>query len=392
MKFLLWLLALFAAAVAATLLSHQAGYVLLVYPPYRVEMSLVLFVFALFAAFVASYFLIRVVSSTLQLPQQVRHFRAERAQSKGRASMLEALTAFFEGRYAAAEKAAVHAMESGDTSGINSIIAARAANELREFERRDAYLAEAQGKTVGEQTMRLMTQAEFQLDQKQPQSALSSLKALNDTGIRKHIGALGLELKAQQQSRNWDAVLDVANQLEKRNAINITLSTQMRQQAWMEKLKAAAHDGALLRSVLKEMPSAFKANNKIAAQAARAYIQLGDAAVARNLLTESLNREWNSELVTLFGDCLQGSVIPQIDQAERWLPTHHDDAGLLLALGKLCVHQELWGKAQNYLDASVSIAPSREAYLTLAKLAERLQKPDNATRYYQQASELNLQK
>lgn len=388
MKFLLWLLALFAAAVAATLLSHQAGYVLLAYPPYRIEMSLAFFVFALFAAFIASYFLIRLVISTLQLPQHVRHFRAERAQSKGRASMLEALTAFFEGRYAAAEKAAVRAMEAGDTSGINSIIAARAANELREFERRDTYLADAQGKTVGEQTMRLMTQAEFQLDQKQPQSALSSLKALNDTGIRKHIGALGLELKAQQQSRNWDAVLDVANQLEKRHAINATLSTQMRQQAWLEKIKASAHDSALLRSVLKEMPSAFKVNHKVAVQAARAYMQLGEGAVARQLLIESLNQEWHSELVTLFGDGLQGSVIAQIDQGERWLPTHHDDANLLLALGKLCLHQELWGKARNYLDASISIAPSREAFSTLAKLSEKLHKPDDAFKYFQQAAQL----
>ncbi len=45
MKFLIWLLVLFAAAVAVTLAAHNAGYVLLVYPPYRVEMSLTLFVF-----------------------------------------------------------------------------------------------------------------------------------------------------------------------------------------------------------------------------------------------------------------------------------------------------------------------------------------------------------
>ncbi len=41
----------------------------------------------------------------MNLPEYVRAFRAERAQGKGRTAMLEALTAFFEGRYAAAEKA-----------------------------------------------------------------------------------------------------------------------------------------------------------------------------------------------------------------------------------------------------------------------------------------------
>lgn len=388
MKFLIWLLVLFAAAVAVTLAAHNSGYVLLVYPPYRIEMSLTMFVFGLLAAFVLTYLLVRLVSAAVRLPQYVRTFRAERAQSKGRAAMLEALTAFFEGRYAAAEKAAARAMELGENSGLNSIIAARAANELRDFDKRDAYLAKAQGKTVGEETMRLMAKAEFNLDQKQPQSALSALKELSDSGFRKHIGALNLELKAQQQARNWDAVLDVANQLEKRNAINTSMATQMRQQAWLEKLRTCAHDGALLRSVWKSMPIEFKRRNKIAAEAARTFMQLGECAMARSLLTESLNAEWNSELITLYGECLEGSVIAQIDQAERWLNSHHDDAGLLLALGKLCLHQELWGKAQSYLDASISIQPSRDAYTALAQLAEKLHKPDEAFNYYQLATRL----
>lgn len=388
MRSLIWLLLLAAGAVAVTLVSHNAGYVLFVYAPYRIEMSLTLFIFGMLAIFFVSYFITRLISSAVQLPRHVKAFRAERAQSKGRVAMTEALTAFFEGRYAAAEKAAVRAMELGDNSGLNSIIAARAANALQEFEKRDAYLSEAQGKSVGEATMRLMAKAEFQLDQKQPQSALNSLKELNETGMRKHIGALNLELKAQQQARNWDAVLDVANQLEKRNAINATLAIQMRQQAWIEKLRGSAQDSGLLRGVWKSMPTQLKQRNKVAAEAARAFIQLGESNVARNLLTESLNDHWDSELASLYGDCHEGSVTAQIEQAERWLQQHHDDANLLLALGKLCLHQELWGKAQNYLDASISIKANRDAYLALAKLAEKLHKSDDAAHHYQMAVQL----
>jgi len=160
----------------------------------------------------------------------------------------------------------------------------------------------------------------------------------------------------------------------------------MRQQAWLEKIKACAQDGAMLRTVLKEMPDEFKHRNKVAVEAARAFKQLGECSVARVLLTDSLNKEWSSELVALYGDCLEGSVVTQIDQAERWLKMHHDDAGLLLALGKLCLHQELWGKAQSYLDASLSVHPSREAYTALAKLAEKLHQPDQAFQHYQQAN------
>jgi HemY protein len=302
--------------------------------------------------------------------------------------MMEALSAFFEGRYAAAEKAAVRAMASGEKSGINSIIAARSAHELREFDKRDSYLAGTAGKSVGENTMRLIAQTEFMLDQKQPQLALDSLKELSTAGMHKHIGALQLELKAQQQARNWDGVLAVLTQLEKRAAIDETVASQMRQQAWLEQLRARTLDLKAMQSLWKTIPDTFRKRPKIAALAASNFIKLQDCKSARQLLTDSLNAQWDSELVSLYGNCQGSNGVEQIEQAENWLKLHSDDAGLLLALGKLCLHQSLWGKAQSYLDASVSLMPSREAYTALAQLAEKLQKSDDAYKYHQLAKQL----
>jgi HemY protein len=385
MRWLLWLLGLFAAAVAVMLVARNPGYVQFVYPPYRMELSLTLFVFSLLAIFVLVYLLLRIFIYTLQLPEHVRTFREERAASKGRTAMMESLKAYFEGRYAAAEKAAVRAMKLGEKSGLNPIVAARAAHELREFDRRDNYLADAEHKTVGESTMRLMAKTEFLLDQKQPQSALNSLRELSDTGMHKHIGALSLELKAQQQARNWEAVLEVTSQLEKRNAIDKAVAAQLRQQAWLEKLRSQMLDTAALRTLWKSIPSEYKRRGKIAAAAAHAFNKLGDCQSSQQLLAESLNAHWDSELVALYGECQNENNIPQIEQAERWLKQHTDDAGLLLALGKLCIHQGLWGKAQSYLDASISLEPRRDAYNWLGQLAENMGKHEQALAYFQQA-------
>ena len=385
MRWLLWLLGLFAAAVAVMLVARNPGYVQFVYPPYRMELSLTLFVFSLLAIFVLAYLLLRIFFYTLQLPEHVRTFREERAASKGRTAMMESLKAYFEGRYAAAEKAAVRAMKLGEKSGLNPIVAARAAHELREFDRRDTYLADAEHKTVGESTMRLMAKTEFLLDQKQPQSALNSLKELNDTGMHKHIGALSLELKAQQQARNWEAVLEVTTQLEKRNAIDKAVAAQLRQQAWLEKLRGQMMDMTTLRALWKSIPSELKRRSKIAAAASQAFSKLGDCQSAQQLLAESLNAQWDSDLVALYGECQNENNIPQIEQAERWLKQHTDDAGLLLALGKLCIHQGLWGKAQSYLDASISLEPRRDAYNWLGQLAENMGKHEQALAYFQQA-------
>lgn len=388
MKSLFWLLAIFAVAAGFAVFARNPGYVLLVYAPWRVELSLTLFILVQLLLLVGGYILLRLLFGALALPDFVRRFRAERAQQKGRAAMLSALTAYFEGRFAVAEKEAERAIALGESTALNAILAAHAANELRQFDKRDAHLRSVGGRSPGDDTLRLMAQAQFDLEQRQPQKALGALKALPGNVQRKHVGALTLELKAQQQARNWDAVLEVANLLEKRTGTQHAMVEQMRQQAWLEKLRASAEEGKSLRAVWKSMPGEYRHLPRIAAEAARIFMRLGECAMSSKILAETLNAEWDSNLVALYGDCREGSVVMQIEQAEEWLKAHHDDASLMLTLGKLCLHQELWGKAQSYLEASISLQPSRDAYTALAHLAEKQQKPDDAFKYYQLATQL----
>lgn len=387
MRYLLWTLGLFATAVALNTAMHNSGYVLLVYPPYRVELSLTLFIALSLLVFVCGYALMRVSISVLQLPTHVRKFRLIRVQAKSRELLEEMLAAFLEGRYAAAEKAAVSAMKSGESSVLYPVIAARSAHELREYQRRDDYLSAAEGRTIGEETMRLVTTSKFMLDQHDPEAALKSLRELRDSGVKGHTGALSLELKAQQQACNWDEVLSLLVQLEKRNAIDPVLAAQLRQQAWLEKILQQENQAGL-NACLKAMPEEFKRLARIVTVAARTLIQQGGFAAAQQLLADSLNAQWDSELVELYGDCRSDDGVAQIEQAEKWLNLHQQDAGLLLALGKLCLHRKLWGKAQNYLDASVSLKPSYAAYTALGQLAEQLGKSDEAFRYFQSAMKL----
>jgi len=387
MRYLAWMLGLFAAAVALALVARNQGYVLLVYPPYRVELSLTLFVILLLSVFAAGYFVLRMSIAVLQLPAYVRRFRSERAQAKARKLLDEELGAFFEGRYADSEKAANRAMESGDTSALHPVIAARSAHELREYKKRDAYLSAADGKSVGDTSMRLMTTGKFLLDQHDPRGALAALQELRDQGVKGHLGALSLELKAHQQAGNWDEVLNVLYQLEKRGGVDASLASQIRQQAWLGKIRQQK-DLKGLTSCVKSMPAEFRLRSKVAAAAARALNQHRGGTLAEQLLRDSLNAQWDSELVAIYGDSLSGDVVAQIEQAEKWLALHSQDAGLLLALGKLCLHQQLWGKAQSYLDASNSITPSRAAYSALGQLAERLGKSELALRCHQSAMAL----
>lgn len=159
MRSLFSILVLFAAAVALGTLLQNTAYVLLVYPPYRIEVSLKLFAVLFLLVFGFGYWLIHLLSATTRLPAAVQKIRTDRAQNKARKLLDMALRAFFEGRYAEAEKAATRAIKHGESSVLYGIIAAHAAHELGAVDRRDAYLSSAAGQSSVDSTMRLLVAA-----------------------------------------------------------------------------------------------------------------------------------------------------------------------------------------------------------------------------------------
>lgn len=396
MKGVLWLLALFAVAVAVTLAArYNSGYVLVVAQPYRIELSLNLLAVLLVAAFFISYFVVRLAIITLRLPAEVSEFRLQRRREKAQSVMLDGLKAFFEGRYAKAEKASAAALElqeSPMTRAINAMVAARSAHELRRYSQRDEFIAIAENNAPGEIALRLMTQAELLLDERRPEEALKILHSLRATGAHQHTAALRLELKAQQRLKNWNAVLNLLRQLDQRNAFDKALIQQLRCNAHVENLKSRILNPQALKEYWQTIPSEDKKDSKVAAAAAHAFTAIGDCVTAHQIIEQSLDRQWDSELAELYAECLGNDAIRQIERAEAWLRSYPNDACLLLALGKLCVYCELWGKAQNYLEASLSVEPSYPTHLVLAQLNEKIGKPELAKDHYSKGLELALKR
>jgi HemY protein len=52
------------------------------------------------------------------------------------------------------------------------------------------------------------------------------------------------------------------------------------------------------------------------------------------------------------------------------------DAGLLLLLGRLNLAQQLWAKAQSYLEAAVAIAPDMATHCSLVELFAATNQPE----------------
>ena len=396
MKGLFWILALAAAAVALVILGRvDSGHVIFAYPPWRIEMSMLFFALAALAAFLLLHAGVRLLSHAVSLPAYVRAFRARRRRERAQAALAAALQAYFEGRYARAEKEASIAFESGATPGLAALLAARAAHQMRDFERRDRWLERADASGPELQSARLVTRAELALEERDFTGARDALRSLHGAGP-KHVASQRMLLRAERGSGAWEEVLRLSTQLAKRDAIAPALAEEYKVQATVELLQRAGGDAAAFERRWRGVAARDQLQPRIALAAARQAGALGKAALAREIIEKALEAEWTPALVQLYGElpraldpaARQAEARVRIECAERWLRTRNRDADLLAALGRLCAEAELWGKARSFLEASLSFQESRAARLDLARLVERLGEQDQAQRHYRRAAEL----
>lgn len=389
MRALLWLLTLGAMAVGLALAArYNDGYVLLVLPPWRVELSLNLMILLQFAGVTLVYLFLRLISHALNLPQAVREYRARRQRGQAERALGNALRLSFEGRYGHALRSAASAHEAGYAPALSALVAARSAHALRDHERASYWLEQAAQHELTDDTTRiarLMTDAELNLDAHRYAEALGALNVLAAGGQR-HIAALRLALRAQQALGDWREALRLVRQLEKHRALSAEQAAPLKMKAYQEILRSLSLDAGAIVSYWRDIPAAERHSPRLVAEAARFLIEAEDCQNAQRIIEDALDEEWDSSLLAVYAECRKGDVLGRIAQAEGWLKQQARDTQLLLALGRLCRQQQLWGKAQSYLEASLSIEATRLAHLELGALFDRLERRDEANRHYRAAA------
>jgi HemY protein len=189
---------------------------------------------------------------------------------------------------------------------------------------------------------------------------------------------------------NWDQVLGLLPQLERRKVFDPSVLEQLRRNALVESLKRKASDAKSLREYWERLPAEERKHSRVAAAAAQCFIALGGYEEAQRIIEDSLHDTWDASLLPLYLEGVPRSARRHLERAEGWLREHPNEPLLLLALGQLCAQQELWGKARSYLEASLAIEPSHTACIQLAALIERTGKPEEANGIYRKALDLTL--
>jgi HemY protein len=373
-----------AGVLAATFALRNDGNVVILAAPWRVDLSLNFFFLLVGVALVLAFLLARFAYAVTAFPERVSAYRQRRAEVGSHRALREALQALLEGRFVRAERAARAAQAVPDSAGLAALIGARAAHRLQENERRDAWLASVEGDSDLDMA-RLATSAELWAEAHQSDRALTALERLRAGGAR-HIHAQRIALGAYVQQGDWERVLRLARMLEKRGALNPTLAARTKSLAYRAQLQQLRHDSAALEAAWNRIPTEDQRDAELALEAGALLNFAGRGRLAAQALEAALEREWDERLLDEYARAQVAPARERIERVEQWLRERPRDPALLRCLGLICVREQLWGKARQYLAESLRERPHPATLLALARLEETLGNEAEALRHYREAA------
>ena len=411
MRAALWLMSLFAVAVASALFaSNNVGTVSIFWTPYRFDVSLNLVLFGLVIVLLTLHWAQRALTALFELPKQAKRWRLLQKERATHTALLEGMAQFMEGRFLRARKSAeaVLAREkslsdagavlehSGALRSVAHILAAESAHALQDKSARQMHLDLAlQAPTVGYSSLHqslvegsMLRAARWSLDDRDAPESLLWLDRLPQ-GVSRRTLAMRLRLKAARLAGESSQALDTALLLIKHRAFTSEAAASMVRSLVFE-LIAKTHEQGQMQRLWARLGDAQRKSPDLAIQAAQHWLGLkGDPVLARTWLQpiwiqlqkepQKISKLQELKLIQTLDSSFSGADnqdekdwLISIEAAQKGNPRN---PMLQFLAGRLCLKRQLWGKAQVLLAQAAPLLqdPSirRQAWRSLAELAEQ---------------------
>ena len=361
---------------AAQFLFEDPGYVAISFRGYLVEMSVPALMLVAASLLAGIWFLGKMIMAPRRLGEVAGRYKVGRAGQKLTRGMIEVA----EGNFARGEKLLARAASSSDSPLFNYLQAARAAHLQGNDERRDEWLKLAYEQTPEAANAVLLTQAEFQLDRTDYEHALATLRRIEENSSD-HSYAAALLGRLYFHLEDWDNLGELLPRLNKHGCIKTETLDTWTTRVHREHLRRAA-DAETITAAWQADPKRYRSDMSILEAWYRGLIRVGLHDKAEKDLAAALKAEWRGPLVRFFGLVEGTDASKQLKRAETWLAKHGEDPDLLLAAARLCLRNELWGKARSYLESAISLRPTPEAYSEYGRLLNQLGETDAAADAY----------
>ena len=414
MRIAIWFVLLFAAAVvAASALGTNDGLVTLYWHGWRLDLSLNLFLILLVGTCFVLVTVIQAVSGLLGLPQRAHAWRVSRRDRSAQAALRDALAQYFGGRYTRAQRSAQQALAiQGDTpelaqdnefTVLGHLLAAGSAHRLQDRAGRDQALRQALELSSRSPAARSAAEgarllaAEWALDDRDAPRAAELLAAL-PVGVARRTHALRLKLQAARLARQPQDALKTARLLAKHQGFSRIAAQGLLRSLAFETLDTA-HDIDQLRRAWLQFDPVDRRDPIVAARAATRAAGLGAGDEARGWLRpfweqlDELGADERAAVALALVSSVQGLGPEWLPRLEAAAQAFSRDGAVALAVGSALAERQLWGKARRLLeqaaaDTTLATAARREAWLALARLAQKEEDNARAARAFEAAASL----
>ena len=384
MKYLFSFLAIIFVAVSAGLLAHKdSGYVLFGRGYDTIEMSLSLFLVILFLTYFFGYLLIRFIFRTWTMPEQLKQWRHTQQTEKARQISLKGLINLSQGKWKKAERLLTRSVKNSDMPLLNYLSAAKAAQKQNSPERRDHYLALAHKSMPDADFSVKLTQAELQFAHGQNEQALATLVHLHSLSP-KHPHIMVLLSQLYRQLKSWQDLKKLLPQLRKHKVFSDNEILELEKEIYLELIQQInnKNNADKLPILWQNISKELKKDTSLLEVYCNQLIQLEKNDEAELILRSHLRKNWQPTLVKQYGLVKSSQLEKQLIFAESLSKDHDNHPILLLTLGRLCMYNDLWGKARAYLEASLGNKELPETYKELGLLMEYLNEPKLAAEYF----------
>lgn len=427
MRAALWLMGLFALAVAgAWLAGNNDGTVSVFLSPYRVDVSLNLVLLCLGGLLFVMLLVQRALSALLSLPREASRWRLLQKERAAHAAMLDAMGHFMSGRFLRARRAAEsvlakeEALSAADQKLTHAVAlramahmtAAESAHALQDKALRETHLTQAlqeAEQASGEIRQTLLEgiplrAARWLIDDRDAQASLDQLQQLPASVGRRTV-AMRLQMKAARLAGKTHQALDTALLLTKHRAFSPGASQSLVRGLVMD-LIGNTHDDKALEKLWLSLPPAQRALTEVASEAAKRLVQLGgSAALARQWLLpvwgamKDAQPAWGPAAMqrlvrgveATLGDLQSPDARAWLARIEAAQQARPSEPHLQYLAGMACQRHQLWGKAQALLSQSVKGLQEpgmrRQAWCALAELAEQREDATAALHAWKQAAQ-----
>ena len=377
---LLILALLLLAGAMAPMFKTDPGHVLINFGDWTIETS----VLVLASAFLILWFGVQIAIWLWRMPgESARRMREKRAFKQ----LEKGLLALTEGDWSTAEKALEKSASKQGRTTAHYLAAAQAADSQDAHDRREYYLEQADSGGSKKRFLVELTRARMLLANGDRAAALPLLQELYKRR-RKHPQVLELLSRCYRELGEWDELQALLPALRKAGVLDDDQLQDLQEDIAVNKLRSVK-DADELQVVWKKLPRNMRHHSAVVDAFAVGAAKLERGDLAEPVISTSLKSEWNPALVLRYGDPAADDRTKRLKQCEKWLKQHPDDAGLHLALGRLCAAESLWGKAREHMVKSLELEPSSLGYDAFGQLLERQGELELAMACFRNALRMN---